>query len=148
MAGGASTDMYDVLGIPHDADPLSVRRRYREQLRTLRLTPSADGESRTRLNELTHAYEVLGNPSSRALYDRYALRGPGATTLRTVTGAESVDRTPARIGEELLLAWILGLEPLEAETTVAPKHDRLVRLIATAGFILAVVFLVVVLIHG
>src|SRR2546423_264399 len=148
MAGGVSTDMYDVLGISHDADPLSVRRRYREQLRTLRLTPSDDGESRTRLNELTHAYEVLGNPSSRALYDQYALRGPGATTLRPVIGGESIDRTPARIGEELLLAWILGLEPLEAETAVPPERDRLVRLIATAGFILAVVFLVVVLIHG
>jgi curved DNA-binding protein CbpA len=148
MSGGGTSDMYEALGIHHDADPLSVRRGYREQLRALRLKPAQDQETRTRLSELTHAYEVLGNPSSRALYDRYALRGPGATNVRSVDGAESGSRDRTRIGEELLLAWILGLEPLEAEPAGVPRHDRLVRLTATVGFIIAVILLVAVLLHG
>jgi curved DNA-binding protein CbpA len=148
MSRGGTSDMYEVLGIQHDADTLSVRRGYREQLRALRLRPADDDETRSRLTELTHAYEVLGNPSSRALYDRYALRGPGATSMRPVDEVEPDRRAPARIGEELLLTWILGLEPLDEVSADVPQHDRLVRLIATVGFVVALVLLVAVLLHG
>ncbi len=149
MPRDALADIYDALGVPHDADVLSIRRGYREKVRALRLDLAEDPEAGNRLRELTHAYEVLSNPSSRVVYDR-ALRGSGAGRLKPVeNGEREPSRELARIGEEELSAWVLGRERLQnGSPAAAPPQDQLVRYVATVGFVVALVFLVALLLHG
>jgi len=151
MPRDALVDIYDTLGVPHDADVPSIRRGYREKVRALRLDLAEDPDAANRLRELTHAYEVLSNPSSRVVYDRIALRGSGAGRPKPVeNGERKPSRELARVGQEELIAWVLGRErhqngsPAEA----LPPQDRLVRYVATVGFVVALVFLVALLLHG
>ena len=144
-------DIYDLLGVPHNADAPSIRRGYREKVRALRLDLAEDPEAGDRLHELTHAYEVLSNPSSRLLYDQFALGGGAEGRVQPV---ENGERTPgrqlARIGGDDLIAWVLGREPQQNGSTAAalPAQDRLVRYVASVGFVVALVFLVALLLHG
>ena len=151
MPREALADIYDTLGVPHDADVLSIRRGYREKVRTLRLDLAEDPEAANRLRELTHAYEVLSNPSSRVVYDRIALRGSGAERLepKAVENGEP-SRELARIGDEELIAWVLGRERHQNGSPAAavPRQDQLVRYVANVGFVVALVFLVALLLHG
>lgn len=68
-------DLYDILGVPRDADDETVKRAYRRRARELH--PDAGGDEEA-FKELTAAYEILSNPQARANYDRYGdPRGPG-----------------------------------------------------------------------
>jgi molecular chaperone DnaJ len=71
----AVRDLYDILGVDHNADQETIKRAYRRKARELH--PDAGG-SEDGFKELTTAYEVLRNPDSRANYDRFGdPRGPG-----------------------------------------------------------------------
>lgn len=135
--------MYALLGVAPDADAMTIRRGYRERVRALRLDLDEDPESNDLLVELTHAYEVLAHPTSRSLYDRTSSRDEPART----TGRELV---PA--GGRDLATWVLGVAEPESRAAVAvavaPSQDRLVRYIATAGFVIALVFLASLLLHS
>jgi curved DNA-binding protein CbpA len=132
-------DLYDVLGVPSDADPPRIRRVYRELARALRLDVSHEPENGARLSELTHAYEVLSNPRSRLLYDRLAF-GDGKSTDEW-----------AQTGDEQLVVWVFGTQrakdPSRAKVTF-PTGDLLVRYLAAGGFVISVLFLLVVLARG
>lgn len=70
-------DLYDVLGVPRDADDDTIKRAYRRKARELHPDTGGDEEE---FKELTTAYEVLRNPQTRANYDRFGdPRGAGAT---------------------------------------------------------------------
>lgn len=71
----AARDLYEILGVPQDADPETIKRAYRRKARQLH--PDAGGNE-DGFKELTTAYEVLRNPETRANYDRFGdPRGPG-----------------------------------------------------------------------
>ena len=141
--------MYDALSVPHDADVLSIRRGYREKVRALRFDVADDAEVGDRLRDLTHAYEVLSNPSSRLLYDRFALPGSGAQLERIENGERQPSREVARIGDEEMIAWVLGMPRANGSRgAAAPQHDQAVRYVATVGFVIGLVFLVALLLHG
>jgi molecular chaperone DnaJ len=68
-------DLYEILGVGHDAGEDEIKRAYRRKARELHPDTGGDPEA---FKELTAAYEVLKNPQARANYDRYGdPRGPG-----------------------------------------------------------------------
>lgn len=65
-------DLYDVLGVPRDADTAEIKQAFREL--TKRYHPDRnrdDPSAEVRFREIRDAYEVLGNPEKRAQYDRF-----------------------------------------------------------------------------
>ena|SRR5947209_11456939 len=73
-------DFYAVLGIPADADDVTIRRAYRILAR--RYHPdSGASSSAEKFRQVTEAYEVLSAPSRRNLYD-LAHTGTTAAAVR------------------------------------------------------------------
>jgi DnaJ-class molecular chaperone len=143
MSGNTVTDMYGLLGVPQDADVLTIRRGYRERVRALRLDLEDDPEANDLFGELTHAYEVLAHPTSRVLYDR------AAAGLAAGEAAEpGPSRELARIDGQDLVTWVLADRANGTAAAVPPRQDRLVRYVALVGFVVAVVFLASLLLHG
>jgi len=65
-------DYYEVLGVERDADTQTLRRAYRRLAKVHHpdVNPE-DPESALRFKEISEAYEVLREPSTRAAYDRF-----------------------------------------------------------------------------
>ena len=72
------TDHYETLGVARDAGQDEIKKAYRRLARELHpdVNPSADAAER--FKDVTHAYDVLGDPQSRAEYDRGPSLGGGA----------------------------------------------------------------------
>jgi molecular chaperone DnaJ len=66
--------LYDVLGVPRDADGDAIRRAFRSRARKLHPDISDDPNAGEAFRELTQAYEVLSKPQTRRLYDRFGLQ--------------------------------------------------------------------------
>jgi molecular chaperone DnaJ len=77
--GVANQDYYEVLGVPRDADPETIRRAFLEAARECHPDVSDASEDGLRYRILSQAYHVLSEPESRRLYDRYGYRGRGNT---------------------------------------------------------------------
>ena len=136
VRGDDLADLYDLLGVPSDADPPRIRRVYRELARAVRLDASQKPENGQRFREITHAFEVLSNPRSRLVYDRLAF-GDGTSTDDW-----------AETDDEELSVWVLGTEPSEVSgrpRAIFPTGDLLVRWLAAVGFVIALLLLLVVL---
>ena len=81
---GMSRDYYEVLGVARDAAPEEIKKAFRKRARELHpdVNPG-DPEAEARFKETAEAYEVLSNPETRAVYDRYGhegVRGRGGGT--------------------------------------------------------------------
>ena len=132
-------DLYDLLGLPRNADPPTIRRVYRELARALLLEPSQQPETAERFRELTHAFEVLSNPGSRQVYDRLSLG-----YVHAAGDWESK-------GDDELVAWVFGAERLAEAPRgrgIVPAGDQLVRLLAAVGVVIALILLLAVLARG
>ena len=68
------TDYYEVLGVPRDADPDTIRRAYRKLARKYHPDLNSDGDAEERFKELGEAYEVLSDADKRERYDRLGAR--------------------------------------------------------------------------
>lgn len=68
------TDYYEVLGVPRDADPDTVRRAYRKLARKYHPDLNSDSDAEERFKELGEAYEVLSDAEKRERYDRLGAR--------------------------------------------------------------------------
>ena len=69
-------DYYEVLGVPRDADLAQIKKAYRKLARQHHpdvATDDPDGEEK--FKEATEAYEVLGDPERRQVYDTYGHDG-------------------------------------------------------------------------
>ena len=67
-------DYYAVLGVAATAPPREVRQAYRRLAR--QYSPDVnfwDERARTLFDEIAEAYRVLGDPSARAMYDRFGV---------------------------------------------------------------------------
>lgn len=75
-------DFYAVLGVPRNATNAQIRNRFLELVRERhpdRVEAEAKSEAEARFQEITEAFNVLGDPDARLRYDREltAAQGPG-----------------------------------------------------------------------
>lgn len=106
-----SASYYQILGVAPTASPEELSRAYRQL--ALQHHPDVGGEA-ARMVDLNRAYEVLGDPLQRRLYDEY-LQFDGAMESPASAGDEAVavprDQTPPvesppAAGEA---SWALGV---------------------------------------
>ncbi|HYO33414.1 MAG TPA: molecular chaperone DnaJ [Nocardioidaceae bacterium] len=64
-----TTDLYDVLGVSHDASPEQIKKAYRTLARQLHPDVNPDEATQERFKEVTRAYDVLSDPKKRQMYD-------------------------------------------------------------------------------
>jgi len=75
----ARRDLYEVLGVPRDADAAAIKKAYRKLARQLHpdVNPG-DATAEERFKEVSEAYAVLSDPEKRRAYDRFGFAGLGA----------------------------------------------------------------------
>ena len=85
-------DYYEVLEVSRDANPEQLKKSYRRL--ALKYHPDQnpdDSQAAEKFKELTEAYQILSDPSSRARYDRYGHNAPemgfggGAVDISSMT---------------------------------------------------------------
>ncbi len=71
----AERDYYELLGIERGAGDPDIKRAFRKLARELHPDVSDAPDAADRFKEIAEAYEVLSNPETRELYDRYGHAG-------------------------------------------------------------------------
>ena len=140
-------DLYEVLGASREADPDELKAAYHARARELHPDTSGDAEAEARFREVAHAYAVLSKPRSRLLYDRLAYRGPGGGGFGPAhEGVGKPTRESAHLSNDELVDWVFTDEPSNAAHAV-PSEERLLRYMAAAALLVAIVFLVAILMN-
>jgi molecular chaperone DnaJ len=68
-------DLYEVLGVPHDATEEDIRKAYRRLAREHHPDVNGDPSAEERFKEIAGAYEILADPEKRARYDAFGAAG-------------------------------------------------------------------------
>ncbi len=140
-------DLYELLGASREAGPDELKAAYHARARELHPDVSGDADAEARFREVCHAYAVLSKPRSRLLYDRLAYRGPGGGGFGPVhEGVGKPTRESAHLSDDELVDWVFNDEPTNPALAV-PTEERLLRYMAGAALLVAIVFLVAILLN-
>ena len=74
-------DYYDLLGVSRDADSDTLKRAYRKMARQYHPDINKEPGAEDRFKEIGRAYEVLGDPQTRARYDQFGEAGVGGAGM-------------------------------------------------------------------
>lgn len=106
------SDHYEVLGVSRSATEDEIKKAYRKLARELHpdINPAAEAQERFKL--VTHAYEVLSDPQSRASYDRGGNDGFGLGDIfeSFFGGGTRGPQSRAQRGQDALLRIDLSLQ--------------------------------------
>lgn len=73
-----NSDLYDVLGVSHDATAKEISKAYKALAREFHPDVNQEAEAEERFKQITAAYDVLGDETKRAEYDQFtSMVGPG-----------------------------------------------------------------------
>lgn len=71
-----NTELYDILGVPRDADQETIKSAYRKLARKYHPDVNPNNqEAEDKFKQASAAFEVLGNPEKRKLYDEFGFDG-------------------------------------------------------------------------
>lgn len=73
----STTDLYEILGVPRDANAEDLKRAYRGLAREHHPDVNSSPEAETKFKEISGAYEILSDPSKRQQYDTFGAVGNG-----------------------------------------------------------------------
>ncbi|RKP10670.1 DnaJ domain-containing protein, partial [Thamnocephalis sphaerospora] len=71
----AEQDYYEVLGVDRDATADTIKKAYRKL--AMKYHPDKNPDAGDEFKDISHAYDILGDPEKREHYDRYGPDGPG-----------------------------------------------------------------------
>ncbi len=94
-----SVDHYQVLGVDREASAEDIKRAYRKLARQLHPDVNKEADAEEKFKQVTHAYEVLSDPSQRANYDmgggqNFGGFGPFGDIFETFFGGNAGQRGP------------------------------------------------------
>jgi hypothetical protein len=115
-------DYYQVLGVSRDASRTEIRRAFRRLARRYHPDVSTEPDAEERFKAVNEAYQVLGDPATRAAYDRFL-------ALRERAEHRWPDRPPREASYEPVRP-----RPVQPTPPPAPPSD----LATTPGFTLAI----------
>jgi molecular chaperone DnaJ len=75
MSGFNLPDLYEVLGVRHDASAEEIKKTYRRLARELHPDVNKDPEAERRFKRITAAYQTLSDPTRRRQYDLFGTPG-------------------------------------------------------------------------
>lgn len=127
-------DLYELLGVPRDADGDTIKKAYRRLARQLHPDVNPDPTTQERFKEVSHAYEVLSDPQKRRQYDLGGdpFSGGGAAGFGQGAGFSFTDIMDAFFGGQPSAAGGRGPKPRARR-----GQDALIRLevgLAEAAF--------------
>lgn len=79
-------DYYDVLGVPRNATPEEVKKAFRRLAMKYHPDRNKSADANDRFKAINEAYEVLGEPERRAMYDRFGHAGGESAFARGFEG--------------------------------------------------------------
>jgi molecular chaperone DnaJ len=129
-----SQDLYELLGVPRDADADAIKKAYRRLARQLHPDVNPDPETQEKFKEVSRAYEVLSDPQKRAAYDRGGDPFGGAAGFGQGAGFSFTDIMDAFFGGGATGGTSAGRGP---RPRVRRGQDALIRLeieLAEAAF--------------
>ncbi|GFP23055.1 molecular chaperone DnaJ [Candidatus Hakubella thermalkaliphila] len=88
----AKRDYYEVLGVPRNADEMTIKKAYRRLARAYHPDVNRDDpESEEKFKEVTEAYEILSDPQKRQRYDQFGQLGYEESRYRSPFGFDTFD---------------------------------------------------------
>lgn len=93
------TKYYDVLGVPVDAEDSKIKKAYYVKARKWHPDKNKSDEAKVKFQEIGEAYQVLGDPKLRAVYDKQGEAG---------LSGDRTELSPDQVDPSLIFTFLFG----------------------------------------
>jgi len=112
-AAGLEKDLYEILGLPDDAEDIDIKKVYRKLSIKYHPDKNPDEASRKIFNEVRDAYEILNDPDKKILYDTGGMEA-----------LKKHEKGEIEKGSDVNAEMAVGLEDLYNGGSLNAKIDR------------------------